>query len=473
MSGRAGRYVVERVFVTGTLVLETPAHFGNGDADGLTDMPLLRDMVDSRKALLTGSSIAGALRSYLREYEQGYNANENPLGMAENLFGRVEGEASYQSWLMVDDALGECQGTELRDGVCLDPKTRTAMDKKKFDLELLRAGTTFNLSFELLLTERNSKLLEALALALQGLERGEIGLGLRKRRGLGQCSVKRWGVRRFRVDTSRGLIDWLSDEPEKEVEGERIVELLGVRPSLMDKREMLTIEAELGLEGSMLIRSGSGRGDSPDMVHLMSYRPKGNDIKPVISGTSLAGALRARALRIANTLFRTGGGEGLVDGMFGKRIGSKKDEPVGSRVVARESMLNASHDRVQSRIKINRFTGGAFPGALFSQQPVFGGSGRAVTLHLTLRKPGEAEVGLLLLVLKDLWTGDLPLGGESSVGRGRLRGGRATIAWSKGGQVVKEWQLKQLSGRLECSGSGTMDELEVCVQALGHYGRDT
>ena len=31
----------------------------------------------------------------------------------------------------------------------------------------------------------------------------------------------------------------------------------------------------------------------------------------------------------------------------------------------------------------------------------------------------EAQAGLLLLVLKDLWSGDLPLGGESSVGRGR------------------------------------------------------
>ena len=35
------RQIVERIVITGTLVLETPAHFGNGDADAFTDMPLL------------------------------------------------------------------------------------------------------------------------------------------------------------------------------------------------------------------------------------------------------------------------------------------------------------------------------------------------------------------------------------------------------------------------------------------------
>jgi hypothetical protein len=44
-----------------------------------------------------------------------------------------------------------------------------------------------------------------------------------------------------------------------------------------------------------------------------------------------------------------------------------------------------------------------------------------------LRAPRDSEIGLLLLLLKDLWTGDLPLGGGVSVGRGRLKGVRAEI----------------------------------------------
>ncbi len=101
--------------------------------------------------------------------------------------------------------------------------------------------------------------------------------------------------------------------------------------------------------------------------------------------------------------------------------------PQSSRVITEESVVEGGRDLVQSRVKIDRFTGGAFPAALFSEQPVFGGAGTTLKLNLTLRNPEPAEIGLLLLVLKDLWTGDLPLGGESSVGRGRLQGTRSHL----------------------------------------------
>src|SRR5207244_1964323 len=71
------RAVVERIFIGGRLELETPAHFGNGDAEGTTDMPLLYDAVEDGRPLLTGASVAGALRNYLRECEHGYGWTEN------------------------------------------------------------------------------------------------------------------------------------------------------------------------------------------------------------------------------------------------------------------------------------------------------------------------------------------------------------------------------------------------------------
>ena len=41
MNGRAARKITGRTIITGRLVLETPAHLGNGDTVGVTDMPLL------------------------------------------------------------------------------------------------------------------------------------------------------------------------------------------------------------------------------------------------------------------------------------------------------------------------------------------------------------------------------------------------------------------------------------------------
>ncbi|MCB0015606.1 MAG: hypothetical protein KDE34_27010, partial [Anaerolineales bacterium] len=114
------RQVKERIFIRGLLHLDTPTHLGGSEAEGSTDMPLLYDAKDGRTPLLTGASIAGALRNYLREYEKGYgwpeDASAKQKSWAEQLFGHLDDEdnprdpqrrkrSSVQSWLMVDDAL--------------------------------------------------------------------------------------------------------------------------------------------------------------------------------------------------------------------------------------------------------------------------------------------------------------------------------------------------------------------------------
>ncbi len=470
MIGRASRQVIGRVLIEGTLRLETPAHFGNGDVVGVTDMPLLRDPVEG-KPLLTGASLAGALRNYLCEYERGYGASAGRL--ADRLFGKITGRTSVQSWLIVDDALGDTPGTELRDGVAIDPKTRTAEKGKKYDIELLQAGSTFPLSFELLLTEKNQDLLEALALALHGLESGEIGLGQRKRRGFGRCRVESWRVRRYDLTTPKGLIAWLADDRSGQAPGtpagdHGIVQLLNVNPSIRDQRRYFTMEVDCSLASSLLIRSGSGAADAPDMVHLTSKR-NGED-RPILSGTSLAGAMRSRALRIANTLWPDDRDQAtyLIDKMFGRRIEGRGDEPSGSRVLTRETELADTQALVQSRVRIDRFTGGSYPTALFTQQPAFGGEEAMVKLEITLRRPEDAEIGLLLLVLKDLWTGDLPLGGESSVGRGRLHGQRATLALHEHGKPAN-WRIEQAGDMLQFDPADSPAKLEAFVEKLQQY----
>ena len=93
--------------------------------------------------------------------------------------------ASVESWLMVDDALGtapeEGPDTELRDGVAIDAKTRTVEEDErgghKFDMELLAAGTSFDLEFEFWRTADNEPLLQALVSALTGFEEGRITMG--------------------------------------------------------------------------------------------------------------------------------------------------------------------------------------------------------------------------------------------------------------------------------------------------------
>jgi len=55
-----------------------------------------------------------------------------------------------------------------------------------------------------------------------------------------------------------------------------------------------------------------------------------------------------------------------------------------------------------------------------------------------LKNPIDAEVGLLLLILKDLWTEDLPIGGEKNVGRGLLKGKRLVISYKDLNVVIND-----------------------------------
>jgi len=139
-SGDVSRKIVRRIVVEGDLVLQTPAHFGNGDGDNLVDMPLLTDPLEVVKTpLLTGASIAGALRGYLHEREHGFRAKVDTYAKPASvlLFGGNRGnEYGEQSPLIVEDALGKDARVELRDGVRLAGASRTSEENKLFNIEM-------------------------------------------------------------------------------------------------------------------------------------------------------------------------------------------------------------------------------------------------------------------------------------------------------------------------------------------------
>ncbi|MBW4547468.1 MAG: hypothetical protein KME25_23955 [Symplocastrum torsivum CPER-KK1] len=481
---REGRLIIKRIIVRGVLVLNTPTCLGNGDAEGPTDLMLLRDSI-SPKALLTGSSIAGALRNYLHEYERDYGKIERRQDIAAKLFGDLfayEDEKHLaekqkldikkqdtQSPLIINDALSsDIPIVELRDGVKIDSATGTAADKAKYDLELLTAGTQFPLSFELLIDKESdeNQLREALALALEGLKSSEISIGMKKRRGFGRCHVGEWQVWEFDFNKHSDRLAWLtfdrswSESYAKQPNiSESIAEALGVTIKQQDKRDRFSIQATFKLASPLLIRSGQdSTGCAPDVVHLRSHRD--GQLEPVLSGTSLAGVLRHRAERIVNTL---GKHQAIVKDLFGF-VEEDSKQAKASRLVVHESVIENTADLVQNRIAIDRFTGGAYHGALFSEQPIFGSDETRLTLELELRQPKKAEIGLLLLLLKDLWTSDLPVGGESSIGRGRLQGIKATIIRQIPGEAVQTWTIFQDGERLQVSeADADADALEAFV----------
>ncbi|MBD2433806.1 MULTISPECIES: RAMP superfamily CRISPR-associated protein [Fischerella] len=350
LKNRNQRHIIERIIVKGTLVLNTPSCLGSGDVDGDTDLVLLRDSRED-KALLMGSSIAGALRNYLREYQNGYSATEELL-----LFGCLRSdEEGEQSPLIVNDALSnENIKAELRDGVKINSVTRTAEPGAKYDLELLEAGTKFDLYFELLIDAENNKkqLVRELAIVLKGLEHGEISIGTKKRRGFGRTHVEEWQVWEFDMTNPNQRLQWLTldrDWAESYTKSPNISKsietALQVQLDAKDKRDRLTIEAKFILASPLLIRSGQASTDkAPDVVHLKSRRDE--ELKPILSGTALTGALRHRAEKIINTLTQ-GKKQLFTEQIVNEIFGFVKDK---------NQILESTNNEQKKKAKASRLT---------------------------------------------------------------------------------------------------------------------
>jgi CRISPR/Cas system CSM-associated protein Csm3 (group 7 of RAMP superfamily) len=224
---------------------------------------------------------------------------------------------------------------------------------------------------------------------------------------------------------------------------------------------MVRLHATSSLCGPLLIRAGQDEAvTGPDVQHLHARQADGKK-KPVLAGTSLAGVLRHRAERIVHTLQPDNAGP-FVKELFGS---VEREHARASRIRVHEHVLDHTTDLVQNRIAVDRFTGGAYDGALFSEQPIFCTPENVVTLTIEIDNPDDAEIGMLLLLLKDLWTGDLPVGGESSIGRGRLRGKTATLTRQQNGSDMVLARIEQRDQQLHLA-EGQQETLQKYVAAL-------
>ena len=151
----------------------------------------------------------------------------------------------------------------------------------------------------------------------------------------------------------------------------------------------------------------------------------------VIPGTSLKGVLRHQAERIVRL---SGQEERLADGLNELMGYAEEDtkEKQKSRFYVDEAYLKQGvAEKEQSRNRIDRFTGGTVETALFTTKPIWQMEPHKPTVHIHYEipecKPWEA--GLALFLLRDLWQGNVALGGEKSIGRGVLEGVQAVIVF--------------------------------------------
>lgn len=423
----AGRYVLQ-----GKLKALSPLLIGSGQNEA-TDSDVLLNA--QGKPFIPATSLAGILR----------HATLPIQTTSPDLFKQFWGQENADgrgSLITLYDA--DCEGDfrlVVRDGIKIDNRTGLVADKKKYDYQVVEPGAIF--SFEVRIQyqgEKESLFCHQMLAELKTLlESGQVNAGAKTNNGLGQLKLEQTRCYHFDFSQSRHVLAWMQRQPGQYSESCRMKSIPsgGSLPS-----QVLELEFMAEIASTFMVRgypNGLGTQDLPDDMMLQSAG------EPVLPGSSFKGALRNRAERILNTLGISV--PVIIDPLFGWADDEQPTtKPRKGRLAVQETLLQHTTPLQQTRIKIDRFTGGTIESALFQTMPVFAIKNPEkphICLHITVKNCQPYEAGLLMLLLKDLWTGDLALGGEKNVGRGRLIGREATLSWK--GNLEKSIHFRQLA----------------------------
>ena len=450
--------IIGKVLLNGTLELCSPLLIGSGSqrTGSDTDTQVLLDK--HGHPFIPGTSIAGVLRAAMPPEEN----TDALFGGKIKLSGFPKG-IDVQSAVNIDDVeLPDAQCT-LRDGVAIDDIRGVAADEKKYDYEMVERGAKGKFHAEITLRDYHREALGDVEASIRRLTEN-IAAGFRcgamTAKGFGHVQVQGLSVDHYDFQNIDDAVAWLSENRGSAADHYDVA--AGKAPT----SSSLIVDAYFDLNGSLIVKDTEvppekQKGDSP--VHTVMKESRG---EYVIPGPSVKGALRHHAGRI---LERLGYSEPQL--VLNKLMGldekamkeAQKNEDYKtmrrSRFLVNEVYIAPGKVKpfAQTRNRIDRFTGGTIGGALFTTEAIWGKNGNApVHIHFEIRGDADdSEIGLSLLLLKELSLGRVPLGGEKSIGRGVLTGTRAEIRYrKKNGNKFEDAEARIENGKL-VQGSAT------------------
>lgn len=419
-----------------TAMCREPLHVGGGDGrnGGILVHPV------ENIPFIQATGIAGALRDYLAE-----NPELDPDSeIRKTLFGSSADGGDNGSKVRISDAFfyenvadekhANTVNIELRPRVKINRESGTCQtyntkgganwSGQKFETELIAAGSV--LKFSLYLYEREHEYEALLEKLLCALHAGEIQIGGQKSNGCGYIVLS--DVVKTDYDmTNAGDRKLWKDEKKG---GTSILGELEKQTSKQEKRIHFELHGEVDSE--ILVKSiavSNYDQASPDAEQMRTA-----DGRLVIPATSIKGVLRSQMEKIAK--FK-GIPESEIESVFGKNASADKGEKgfLGC-IHFFDAILDGGMRPSQMRIHIDKFTGGVMYGELFSETPAYG----KLTIRVDLEKENKKAAGLLLMALRDLGLGILPLGSGSNIGRGYISGTELSV-W-KGTDMIAKIDLK-------------------------------
>lgn len=483
--------IVRKVIFKVPVELKSPLRIGCGYDDGITDLLVLKS-ADGRP-LVPATSLAGVLRQQIRElYDE---------RLANLCFGQIDDSKKAkaengQSRIYVDDLILDIAGEGYlhRDGVAIDDYTGIGIDGAKFDYEAVDRGASGTLQMEI--TLRAADIEEAQALdsrvfrhpdaadfwddfnkTLADILYTGIHVGSLTAKGFGLLTSASEEVPFYTFDFYKAgeFYKWLDYlDAGQQTDYQLPDSSASYRPERVQYPEdTLVMDLQFGLKSSLLVRDYNAGGQSDSSV--ISVQMKNHD-DFVIPGTTIKGVIRHRAQHLLRQIFPDSEhSQDFINHLMGYANESKG---VGqqSHLMVHEAYIPSSQVRLhkQTRNRIDRLTGGTIEGALFSEAPIWRNKDFSAPVHFKWRvkKCQDREAGLLFLVMRDLWMGNVPIGGGAAIGRGVLQGQRCHLQF-KQWDIVLEGDGKQalsiqgMQQGQEATPQQCMDFLEQCVAEIG------
>jgi CRISPR/Cas system CSM-associated protein Csm3 (group 7 of RAMP superfamily) len=459
------RDVYSRLRLTGTLVTWSPLHVGGHGDDVDSDLPLARD--GAGQVYVPGTSLAGSLRE-LAERLLGEN-------LIDSLWGYQRDDRGHASFVVIDDAVIENADLvviEIRDGVGIDRQWSAAAEHIKYDCAILPRGTRMKLHVTVDVTKRDGRneALAMIAALKEALEQGEVGLGAARTRGLGHVRLIDGTLTEQVFGTRQGILGLLRQSAGAVVSSGDLAQASAAHRPQPRPRLKLTIHWKP--DGPLMVKAGFD-GIAADMLPLTSGID--GQVSLVLPGSSVKGAFRSQAERIVRTVlldsrpawlgeqdakkkFLDAVEVKLINELFGER-GEKADahdnrtwlpglgavaviDCYGQRRLTQQqwqAIQAATNDQELRQaldaaglkpwtqayhVAIDRWLGSAAESMLYAVLEPHRTEWEPLTLEVDLRRLPDAlhlpGMALLLLVIRDLAQGRLPLGFATHRGMGAV-----------------------------------------------------
>jgi CRISPR/Cas system CSM-associated protein Csm3 (group 7 of RAMP superfamily) len=467
------RKIQTRWKINGILTAETPIHIGGIGGNADTDLALAVN--GCGEYYIPGTSLAGALRGWMSQPfssekpqdQNDTNTLKHPDNPVNKLWGFQEENKGHASFIIIEDAVIEQHNMtiEIREGVGIDRYTGAAAENFKYSRAILPKGVTFTLDITLdCQTDDKPKNLWQL---LRALEESDIRIGAAKTRGLGKIKLSEIEIEEHNFSSSSGLFNSLLKQNINENWHKIKQELEKLQPyQPLDK---LTLTISWKPKDPVMVKA-EGDGIAVDILPLVSQANQKAYF--VIPGSSIKGVLRSHAERIVRTLLDFNCPEkfdeqiklNLINEIFGsaEKNKSKNQGKMGalsiddcyatiemesenwSKVENAQSMavnefkplvnaaINTTEDRYTvlqpaMHVAVDRWTGGAADGMLYSVLEPIGVDWDSIGIHLDLERLKRYEkdniqpaIALLLLVLRDFANRKIPIGYGTNRGMGTV-----------------------------------------------------